>query len=57
VLDGVRALDFFLQGLRQHVLIEREIGDEPLQSVIFLLQLSEPTQLAYAQMGVLLLQA
>ncbi len=31
VLDGGRALDFFSQGLRQHVLVEREIGHQPFQ--------------------------
>ena len=55
VLDGVRALDCFSQSLRQHVLIEREIGDEPFQSTVFFFQLPEPPQFAHPQMGVLLL--
>jgi hypothetical protein len=51
---GGRASDFFSQGLRQHVLIEREVGDEPLQSTVFLFHLSEPPQFTHALMGVLL---
>lgn len=52
---SVRALDFFSQGLRQHVFIEREVGDEPFQSTVFLFHLPEPAQFAHAQMGGLLL--
>ena len=51
----MRALDFFSQGLRQHVLVEREVGDEPFQSAVFFLQLPEAPQLAHAQVRVLLL--
>jgi hypothetical protein len=54
-LAGARALDFFSQGLRQHVLVEREVGHEPFSSAVFFLQLSEPPQFAHAQMGVVLL--
>ena len=51
----MRALDFFSECLRQHVLVEREIGHQPLQSAVFFLQLPEPPQLAHAQVGVFLL--
>ena len=50
----MRALDFF-EGLRQHVLVEREVGHEPFSSAVFFLQLSVPPQFAHAQMGVVLL--
>jgi hypothetical protein len=39
----------------EEVLVERKIGDEPLQSVIFFHQLLEPPQFAHPQMGVLFL--
>lgn len=55
MLGGGRALDFFSQGLRQHVLVEREVGDEPFQPAVFFLQLPETSQLAHTQMRVLLL--
>jgi hypothetical protein len=51
----VRAVDFFSQGLRQHVLVEREIGDEPFQSTVFFFQLPEPAQFTPPQVGVLFL--
>ncbi len=50
----MRALDFFSQGLRQHVLVEREVRDEPFQPAVFFLQLTEAPQLTHAQVGVLL---
>jgi hypothetical protein len=50
----VRALDFFSQSLRQHLLVEREVGDEPFQPAVFFLQLPETSQLAHTQMRVLL---
>jgi len=54
VPGGGRALDFFSQGLRRHVLVEREVGDEPFQATLFLLQLTEAPQFTHAEMGVLL---
>ncbi len=51
----MRALDFFSQGLRQHVHVEREVRNEPLQSAGFFLQLPEASQLTHAEVGVLLL--
>jgi hypothetical protein len=48
-------LRLFSQGLREHVLVEREVGDEPFQPPILLLQLPEPTQFAHPQVSVLLL--
>jgi hypothetical protein len=51
----VRAVGFFSQGLRQHVFVEREIGDEPFQPAVFFFQRPEPPQFAHPQMGVLLL--
>ncbi len=36
------------------MLVEREVGDEPFQPVVFFLQLPEAPQLAHAQMRVLL---
>jgi hypothetical protein len=37
------------------VLVEREIGDEPLEPIVLVLELPEPTELAHSQVGVLLL--
>ena len=51
----MRALDFFSQGLLQHGLVERKVGDEPFQPPILLLQLPEPAQFTHAQVSVLLL--
>jgi hypothetical protein len=51
VLDGGRALDFFLQGLREPVRVEREVSDQPFQPAVFFFELPEPPQLAHAQMG------
>src|SRR5215467_16359628 len=53
--DGARASGVFSQRLRQHVLIEREIGDQALQPRVFVLQLTEPAELAHPQVRVLLL--
>ena len=50
----MRALDFFSQGLRQHVLVEREVGHEPFQPAVFFFHLPEPAQFAHAQVRVLL---
>src|SRR2546425_1333060 len=55
VLDAVRALGFFSQGLRQHMLVEREVSDEPFEPAIFFLHLPEAPQLAHAEVRVLLL--
>jgi len=49
----VRTLDFFSQGLRQPVLVEREIGDQPFQPTVFFFQLSELAQFTHAQVRVL----
>ena len=43
------AVGFFSQGLRQHVLVEREIGHEPFEPAIFFFYLPEAPQLAYAR--------
>src|SRR5215467_4998240 len=53
--DGARASGVFSQRLRQHVLVEREIGDEPFEPMVFLLELPESSQLAHPQVGILLL--
>src|SRR6516164_196958 len=53
--DGARASGVFSQRLRQHVLVEREIGDQMLQSGVFVLELPQAAELAHAQMRVLLL--
>src|SRR5262252_10940071 len=53
--DGARASGVFSQRLRQHVLVEREIGDQTLQSGVFVLELPQAAELAHAQMRVLLL--
>ncbi len=55
VPDGVRALDYFSQRLRQHVFVEREIGDQPFQPVVFFFELSEPAQFAHTEVRVLFL--
>lgn len=55
VFDGVQAIESYSQGLRQHVLAEREISDEPLQSAIFFPQLPERTEFTHAQLRVPLL--
>jgi len=49
-----RASDFFSQGLRQHVLVQQEIGHQPLQPAVLLFQLPKPAQLTHAQICVLL---
>ena len=51
--DG-RALDFFSEGLRQHVLVEREVRHQPFESGIFLFHLAQPAEFAHAQMRILL---
>ena len=45
----------FSQRPRQHVFVEREIGDQALQPRVLVLQLPEAPDLAHAQVGVLLL--
>ena len=50
----MRASDFFSQGLRQHVFVEREVSDEPFEPAIFFFHLSEAPQLAHAEMGKIL---
>ena len=54
VPGGGRASNFFSQGLRQHVLIEREIRDQPFESGIFFFHLAQPAEFAHAQMRVFL---
>src|SRR6059036_2133147 len=54
VPGGGRASDCFSQRLRQHVLVEREVSDEPFQSTVFF-ELPEPAQFTHAQVRVLLL--
>jgi transposase len=51
----VSAFAFFSERLRQHVLVEREIGDEPFQSAILVLKRAQLPQLTDAQVGKLLL--
>jgi hypothetical protein len=41
--------------LRQHVLVKREVGDEPFQPAVFFFQLPEPPQFDHPQVGVLFL--
>ena len=48
-------LRLFSPGLRQHVLIEREVNHQPLQAAVFCLQLSQSSQFAHAEMRVFLL--
>ena len=48
----MRASTFSAARLRQHVFIEREIGDDPLQARILVLELPHPAQLADAQVPV-----
>ena len=51
----MRASDFFSEGLGQHVLVEREVGDQALQPGVFVLELPQAAELAHAQVRVLLL--
>src|SRR5215467_4329582 len=53
--DDARASDVFSQRLRQRVLVEREIGDQALQPIVFVLELPQAAELAHAQVRVLLL--
>src|SRR5215470_9728991 len=53
--DGARASGGFSQRLRQHVFVERELGDEPFEPMAILLELPESSQLAHPQAGILLL--
>ena len=55
VLDGVRASDFFSQGLREHLLVQREVGHQPFQSVVFFFYLPQAAEFAHAEVRVLLL--
>ena len=50
-LPTARASGVFSQRLRQHVLVEREIGDEPFEPMVFLLELPESSQLAHPQVA------
>ena len=43
ILGGGRALDFFSQGLRQHVLVEGEIGHEPFEPGVLFFHLPQST--------------
>ena len=54
VLVGGRAVDCYSQGLRQPVLVERDVGDHPFQLAVFFLQVSEPPQFVHTQVRVLL---
>src|SRR5215467_1570567 len=53
--DDARASGVFSQRLRQHVLVECEIGDQTLQPIVFVLELPQAAELAHAQVRVLLL--
>jgi len=57
VLDGVRGVDYFSQGLREHVLVEREVSDQPFQLAVFFFHLPESTQFTHAEMRILFFQA
>jgi hypothetical protein len=46
-----------LRALGQHVLVEREICDEPLQRSVLVLKLPQAARLTHAQMDSLLLSA
>lgn len=50
----MRASDFFSQGLRQHVLVAREICGQPFESDVLLFHLAKSVEFAEAQVGVLL---
>jgi hypothetical protein len=43
----------FSDRLREDMLIERGIGDEPLQAIVLVLELAESAELTHAQVGVL----
>ena len=43
-LLAVQASGFSLQGLGQHVLVEREIGHQSLEPIVFVLELPESAQ-------------
>src|SRR5215470_17367120 len=53
--DDARASGVCSQRLRQHVLVEREIGDQALQPIVFVLELPQAAELTHAQVRVLLL--
>jgi len=48
----VRGVHTFSQGLREYVLVEREVGDQPFQPAVFFLQPPEEAQLAHAHVDV-----
>src|SRR5215472_4207083 len=48
--DDARASGVFSQRLRQHVLVEREIGDQALQPIVFVLELPQAAELTHAQL-------
>ena len=52
ILGGGRALDFFSQGLRQHVLVEREVGHQPFEAGVFLFQLPQSAEFTHAEKGI-----
>jgi hypothetical protein len=54
VPGGGRALDFFSQGFRRHVFVDREIGHEPFQPAILFFHLPQPSLFTPAEVGVLL---
>ena len=50
---GGSASAFFSERLGEHVLVERQVGDQLLQAPILVLDLPQPAQLADSQVGVL----
>src|SRR5262249_48342149 len=52
---AVRASTFAPEGLREHVLVEREIGDQAFQPGVFILELPDPPYFVHAEMPVALL--
>ena len=47
-------LRLFSQGLRQHMLVEGEIGHQPFESDVLLFQLPKSTEFTHAEVGILL---
>ena len=54
VPGGGRAVDFFSQGLREHVLVEGEVGHQAFQPTILLFHLPQSAEFAHTEVRVLL---
>jgi hypothetical protein len=53
--DDASASQVFLDCLLQDVTVEREVGDEPFEAIVFVVQLPQPPELAYTEVAVCLL--